>query len=103
MSFRGCSTPAHGWLRLGAVTVALILLGFEYWRHPPAFRRVEAARENDPNLIWSIGTVDNASDEFGPGAARDLVYDAGGNARPVNWRQRQDSADEGAPVYRVRF
>jgi hypothetical protein len=57
----------------------------------------------DPNVIWSIGKPDGSSDEFAPGAAKTLVYEIGKSTAGKDWRERQDSADDQAPVYRIRF
>lgn len=91
------------WLRLGLATVAASLLGVGYWRDRSGSRFVQAAPENDPNVVWTIGKTDNSSDEFGAGAARSLTYTIGRSSPSRDWRQRQDSAESGAPVWKVRF
>jgi hypothetical protein len=87
--------------RLAAVTLAVALLGLLYSREHS--RPAKAARDADPNLIWSIGTSDNSGDEFGTGSVRSLTYTCGKSSPLKDWRQRQDADDESPSVYRVRF
>jgi hypothetical protein len=62
-----------------------------------------AAPYQGSDLIWSIGKADGSSDEFATGAAKGLTYEIGKSSARKDWRERQDSADEQAPVYTVRF
>jgi hypothetical protein len=62
-----------------------------------------AAPYQASDVIWSIGRADGSSDEFAAGSAKARTYEIGKSAPAKDWRERQDSADEQAPVYAVRF
>src|SRR5271165_6259984 len=75
------------------------LLGALYLR-TRGFERVQAAPKSDPNLIWSIGVVDNSADEFGLGAESSLTYEVSTKSAARQWRERQDA---NGSVYKIAF
>ncbi len=89
-------------LRLSLAAVAAALLGVAYLQYP-ASHPVQARPQEDPNVIWRLGTRDNSADEFAPGSTKSLTCDVGKGAPEREWRQQQASADADAPVYRIQF
>ena len=75
------------------------LLCAVYWKTQEA-PVVKAIATDNPNVIWSIGEIDNSGDEFSLGTADRLTYEVSPAARPANWKERQDA---GPHPYTVRF
>ncbi|MCC6861299.1 MAG: hypothetical protein IT158_22215 [Bryobacterales bacterium] len=89
--------------RLRLACLAALLLCAAWLRDRPGAARVKAAQAADPDVIWSLGVLDNASDEFALGSAGTLAYDVASSSPAKDWRARQTAADQNPPVYRVRF
>ena len=85
--------------RICLALIFCVLLSGLYWR-TRGIGRVQAAPKADPNILWSIGVVDNAGDEFGLGAEPSLIYQVSAKATPRQWRERQDS---NGSVYKIAF
>jgi alpha-mannosidase len=85
-------------LMLAALAAFLLVAVWSAGRAP-----VHAVGETDPNVYWSIGKADNSNDEFPAGSLPALTFEVGKHTAEKDWRQRQGSADQNAPIYKVRF
>src|SRR5690348_15602779 len=95
------SFGASNRLRLAAALAFSGLLAVAYLA-AGRFGPVRAARDADPNVIWSIGKTDGTGDEFALGAAANLTFEVG-KSSPKDWRERQDASVRNASVYKIRF
>lgn len=78
------------------LVAALALLAAAFLRHRPAAR---AVAEGDPNLFWSLGKADHSSDEFAPGAAKNVVYEIGRSSEERDWHKTQTPGS----LYKIQF
>ena len=83
-------------MRMALLVAALALLAAAFLRHRPAAR---AVAEGDPNLFWSLGKADHSSDEFAPGAAKNVVYEIGRSSEERDWHKTQTPGS----LYKIQF
>ena len=83
-------------MRMVLLVAALALLAAAFLRHRPAAR---AVAEGDPNLFWSLGKADHSSDEFAPGAAKNVVYEIGRSSEERDWHKTQTPGS----LYKIQF
>ena len=86
-------------LRITILFTCLLTVAFVATRHSTAVRAVQNV---DPNVVWAIGTADNASDEFATGSTDSLTYQVGSSTNR-DWRQQQAVPATGKAAYTVRF